>query len=385
MQQGDGLSDNRHVELILDASGDGIYGVDRNGLAIFVNPAAVRMCGYTPEEMIGRSPHELTHHTRTDGTHYPASDCPVYAAFRDGKVHHVDNEVFWRKDGTCFPVEYVSTPIIDDGEIVGAVLSFRDITRRKAAEDALSKSRARERELQADLHHASRLSAMDEMVSGIAHELNQPLTAILSYLSAAKIRLADGQDGGSEAALHLMDKTAAQAKRAAEIIRGIRQFVLKGDGTKNEEDIGAMIQEAIGLASFGSRDQNTKITLDCEPGLPLVSIDKIRIQQVLVNLIRNAVEAIDRQSGGRVEVIVKNGSDAVQIAVRDNGPGLSSDVEGRLFESFVTTKGTGMGLGLSISRSIVEAHGGALAAETNEPDAGMTFRFSLPIERGRAS
>ncbi|MEQ8744182.1 ATP-binding protein [Parasphingorhabdus sp.] len=381
MQEGNGLSNKRHIELILDASGDGIYGVDRNGLAIFVNPAAVRMCGYTPEEMIGRSPHELTHHSFVDGRHYPASDCPVYAAFRDGKIHRVDHEVFWRKDGTCFPVEYVSTPIIDEGEIVGAVLSFRDISRRKAAEDALSKSRERERELQSDLHHASRISAMDQMASGIAHDLNQPLTAILANLSAAKMHLADGNGGENDTALQLMEKAAAQAKRAAEIIRGIRQFVLKDDGTKSEEDISEVIQEAIELASFGSRDKETAITFVCQADLPLASIEKIRIQQVLVNLIRNAVEAIDRQSGGRVEVLANTYSGGVEIAVRDNGPGISPDIKGCLFESFVTSKETGMGLGLSICRSIVEAHEGKLAAEANEAGTGMTFRFTLPIQQ----
>ena len=226
---------------------------------------------------------------------------------------------------------------------------------------------------------------MDEMASGIAHELNQPLTAILSYLSAAKIHLADRRAGENDTALQLMEKTAEQAQRAAEIIRRIRQFVLKGDGASREENIAEVIQEAIGLASFGSRDQETAITHECQPDLPLVSIDKIRIQQVLVNLIRNAVEAIDRKSGGRVEVLANNSSDAVEIAVRDNGPGLSPEMVGRLFESFVTSKSTGMGLGLSICRSIVEAHGGTLVAEANQPDDGMTFRFTLPVEQGRGA
>ena len=374
-----------HIGLILNASGDGVYGVNSDGLTIFVNPAAVRMCGFTPDEMIGRSPHELTHHSHADGRPYPVSDCPVYAAFRDGEVHHVDDEVFWRKDGTCFPVEYVSTPIISDGNIVGAVLSFRDITKRKAAEAALDQSRARERQLQSDLQHASRLSAMDQMASGLAHELNQPLTAILSYLSAAKRYIGSNVQSEISEALPLVEKASDQAQRADKIIRGLRQFVLKGEGVPKPEDIDSVLREAVDLAIVGTQDQDIIVSLDCEKDLPRLPIERIRIQQVVINLIKNASEAIGEAANGRIEVLSRRHSDrGVEIVVSDNGPGLSEEVKGRLFQSFVTSKQSGMGIGLSICRSIIEDHGGDLLVEEKD-GKGMTFRFILPFTNGVAN
>lgn len=375
----------RYRDLILEASGDGVYGVDDQGRTMFANPAAERLCGYTLEEMIGRSPHELTHHTRPDGSHYPATECPIYGAFRDGEVHRVDDEVFWRKDGSCFPVEYVSTPIIEDGRILGAVVSFRDITKRKAAEAALERSRERERALEADLHHVSRLSAMGELASGIAHELNQPLTAISSYASAAK-RFLGGQDpDGKARAVECMDKAATQALRAGEIIRRLRQFVLKGDGFQTFEDIGEVVGEAVGFAASVNRAPDVSVSTRLEPGLKPVLMDRIRIQQVVVNLVRNAVEAFGESETGHIDVRAASvDRDLAEVVVSDNGPGLPEGMKDRLFEPFVTSKPGGMGVGLSICRSIVEDHGGRLTFEENRA-GGATFRFSLPLSSGKAA
>ena len=361
-----------------------MYGVDNEGHTIFANPAAVRLCGYTFEELIGRSPHELTHHTRPDGRHYPASECPIYSAFRDGEVRRVEDEVFWRKDGSCFPVEYISTPIIENGQILGAVVSFRDITKRKAAEVALEQSRERARTLEADLHHVSRLSAMGELASGIAHELNQPLTAITSYARAAKNFLQGCAPDAQARAIEYMDKAAEQSLRAGEVIRRLRQFVLKGDGVQTFEDVGAVVNEAVGLAASAIRSPNIAVNIHTEAGTKPILIDKIRVQQVVVNLVRNAVEAIDDSPNGQIEVFTSSDDNHnVEVVVRDNGPGLIEEVKGQLFESFVTSKATGMGVGLSICRSIVEDHGGVLTAEENE-FGGMTFRFMLPDSSEKA-
>lgn len=370
---------HRYRDLILEASGDGVYGIDKNGFTMFANPAAERMCGYALDEMIGRSQHELTHHSHADGRHYPATECPIYSALRDGEIHRVDDDVFWRKDGSSFPVEYVSTPIIDSGEIVGAVISFRDITKRKEAEVALEQSRERERDLQADLHHVSRLSAMGEMASGLAHEINQPLTAIASYLSAANRFLIGDAPDAQERASGLMNKAIAQAHRAGEIIRGLRQFVLKGDGAQTFEDLGAVVLEAVSLASSALRARSIAVDVVVEPAMPAVLIDKIRIQQVVVNLVRNAMEALEGQGGGQIEVRVAKSPGGATVQICDNGPGLAEQVKDQLFESFVTSKATGMGVGLSICRSIVEDHGGKLIAEEN-PGGGMTFSFNLTAE-----
>ena len=368
----------RYRDLILEASGDGVYGVDNQGHTLFANPAAVQMCGYTLEEMIGRNQHELIHHSRPDGSHYPVLECPIYAAFRDGQVHHVDNEVFWRKDGTCFPVEYVSTPIVEDGEILGAVISFRDITKRAEAAAALEESRERARVLEAELHHVSRLSAMGEMASGLAHELNQPLTAIASYARAAKRFLEGDAPDANARAVENMDKAANQALRAGEIIRRLRQFVVKGDSAQSFEDVGAVVGEAVSLALSAARSPHVVINVLTEPGIEPVLMDKISIQQVVVNLVRNAEEAVGTSENALIEVYTASyDGGGAEVAVRDNGPGLAEEVKGQLFQSFVTSKETGMGVGLSICRSIVEEHGGSLNAEENET-GGMTFRFTLP-------
>ena len=133
---------NRHNELILSAVGEGIYGISREGLTTFVNPAAIEMTGWLESDLLGNPMHDLHHHTRVDGSPYPREECPIYAATRDGTVHRVDDEVFWRKDGSSFPVEYTSTPIIEDGELNGAVVVFKDITIRKQTERKLREAYA---------------------------------------------------------------------------------------------------------------------------------------------------------------------------------------------------------------------------------------------------
>ena len=300
-------------------------------------------------------------------------------------MHCVDDEVFWRKDGTCFPVEYISTPIIEGGRILGAVVSFRDITKRKMAEAALEQSRQRERALEADLHHVSRLSAMGELASGIAHELNQPLTAISSYARAARRFLAGGAPEAQVRAIEYMDKAAAQALRAGEIIRRLRAFILKGEGFQTFEDVGEVVCEAVSLAASATRAPNITVSTRVEAEMSPVLMDKIRVQQVIVNLVRNAVEALGDSPNGRVEISASTVRDELaEVTVRDNGPGLAEAVRDQLFEPFVTSKSTGMGVGLSICRSIVEEHGGRLTAEENG-SSGMAFRFTLPLSSTKAA
>jgi two-component system sensor kinase FixL len=256
-----------------------------------------------------------------------------------------------------------------------------DITERQATE-------ARLQELQAELLHVSRLSAAGEMVAALAHELNQPLTAISSTLEAARLMLAALAPQDREATKEVqeaMDLAAVQALRGGQIIRRLREFVSRGEADQRLQDTSKLIEEAGTLALVGTRENGIQASFRLAPQLPPVLVDRIQIQQVLLNLIRNAVEAMTQEGAAageapRRELVVtavSTSPDEVEVSVADTGPGLSPEIAGRLFEPFVTTKPGGMGVGLSISRTIIEAHGGRLWAEPN-PGGGTVFRFTLP-------
>ncbi len=486
----------RQRDLILEATGDGIYGLDADSNATFVNPAAARMSGYTIEEMLGSNLHELIHHTKPDGVHYHVHDCPIYAATKDGKIHRVSDEVFWRKDGSCYPVEYISTPIWDEGRLVGAVVSFRDITDQKLSQDALRESEERyrtlfndshaagflidcdsfrivdsnkksgsllgysetelagktrndvfgglsrniesffmaveengnsdtedlwliasdgkrisvrlsaskvqigkgegllvlandtrrrneaesyARQLQSELHHVSRLSAMGEMASAMAHELNQPLTAVMNYAQASRRLLAAEDASSNSQATEYLDKAVAQAARAGEIIRGLRSFVDKSDADMSFEDINGIIEEAIVLTIPSAVRERFRFETELADDIPETLVHKIKIQQVMVNLVRNAVEALSAQSDGQLTVVTRKRNDRfIEVSVCDNGPGLTEKQQSEVFQSFMTTKQQGMGVGLSICRSIIDDHSGELWAENSEC-GGAIFYFTLPI------
>ena len=207
--------------------------------------------------------------------------------------------------------------------------------------------------------------------------LNQPLTAATNYVEAARLLLTDG-GGAIERAMTVIDNVASQITRAAQIILRLREFVKKGDAEQQPEDIAKVIEEASALALIGAKERRVKAHLRSAPNLPRVLIDKIQIQQVIVNLARNAIEAMDASE--RRELTIASeivGPTRVGISVVDTGPGIAAEIADRLFQPFVTTKAQGMGIGLSICRSIVEGHGGKLAVEAN-PVGGTIFRFSLP-------
>ena len=248
-------------------------------------------------------------------------------------------------------------------------------------------------ELQAELIHVSRLTELGQMVSALAHEVNQPLTAAGSYIRAGR-RLVRASDVGK--ADEALQKAVDQVTRASEVIQRLRQFVRKADAQRGPEDIRQVVEEATALALLGTEGRGVGLEMDFSPDTPPVFVDKVQIQQVLVNLIRNAVEAM--QTSPRRELMIRTAKSAdrmVEVSVADTGPGLPDDVRQKLFQPFVTTKAAGMGVGLSICRGIVEAHGGRmwLAQGTQ---VGADFRFTLPaaaaegaesepmIERARA-
>lgn len=365
--------------LILDSVVEGIYGVDTQGRATFVNRAMERLTGWSSEELIGRNQHEILHHTHPDGRHHPANECPVYQTFRDNQVRYVEDDVFWCKDGHSIPVEYSSNPIVDgNGRVTGAVVVFRDISARKqAAEEA--------RQHQNELAHVARLSTMGEMASGIAHELNQPLSAISNYTRGSIRMLKSGGEDNRSQLIEVMERVARQAERAGEIIRQLRRLVRKEDPERKAVDVNQLINNLVRFLQPELRREKVQLALQLENGLPDLWAHDIQLEQVLLNLTRNAMEAMrDVAPEQRRLLIHSSRADReIRILVQDSGHGIDAALQQRLFDPFVTTKAQGMGLGLSISRGIIEAHGGRLLLE-NENGQGAALIIYLPIEDAKA-
>jgi two-component system sensor kinase FixL len=275
-----------------------------------------------------------------------------------------------RKDVTTFPMHLTIGEMQSSGQpyFTGFV---RDLTEQQ-------QTQARLQELQSELVHVSRLSAMGEMASALAHELNQPLSAISNYMKGSRRLLAASSDPNANKIEGALDRAAEQAIRAGDIIRRLRNFVARDESEKRVESLSKLIEEAGALGLTGAREQGVKLRFNLDSSLDLVLADRVQIQQVLVNLFRNALEAM--ASSSHRELIATNvraADDMIEVAISDTGHGFGNDVQPNLFRPFFTTKETGMGVGLSISRTIIETHGGRMWAENNEA-GGATFRFTLP-------
>jgi two-component system sensor kinase FixL len=248
---------------------------------------------------------------------------------------------------------------------------IRDLTERQRTE-------ARLQELQTELVHISRLTAMGEMASALAHELNQPLSAIANYMKGSRRLLESRSDEDSVVIRDAMEKAAEQSLRAGQIIRRLRDFVSRGESERRIESVKKLVEEASALALVGAKEQGIRVRFQIDAAHDLVLVDKVQIQQVMLNLIRNAMEAMEQSL--RRELLIASRSpdgDLVEVSVADTGLGIAPEISAQLFQPFVTTKLYGMGVGLSISRSIVESHGGQIAVEPN-PGGGTVFRFTMP-------
>jgi two-component system sensor kinase FixL len=273
-----------------------------------------------------------------------------------------------RKDGSTFPIELAVGEGLAKGKHIFTGL-IRDISDRQETERRLH-------DLQADLIHVSRLSAMGELASALAHELNQPLTAISNYLLAAQQLVQRGPEHAARAT-EIIGKSIDQAMRAGQIIRQLRNFVQKREVERAPADIDKVVDEASALAFIGLKERGIRVAIERQDGLPQVPIDRIQIQQVLINLIRNAVDAMEGQNRRELTIQISAHEGEIRISIIDTGSGIPRDMEEKLFQAFATTKPTGMGVGLSISRNIVEAHGGKLWFEPN-PGGGTMFHLALP-------
>jgi len=358
---------------VIETIVDGVIIIDGCGGIRLYNAACERIFGYSESEVLGHNVKLLM------PAPYREEHDAYLAHYRDTgerRIIGIGREVVGRrKDGTTFPMDLSVGEIREAGEIafVGII---RDITERQQTQRRMA-------ELQAELAHVARLSAMGEMASTLAHELNQPLTAVANYVQSARHMLTMPDRFGTERIAQVLDKATEQTIRAGQIIRRLRDFIRKGETDRVAADINQVVREASALSLVGAREQGIDVRLELAGGLATVMIDQVQIQQVLLNLIRNAVEALQRVPGPRLTIATRTaGRDVVAVSVADTGPGLAPEVAERLFQPFVTTKDNGTGIGLSISRSIVEAHGGQLAARPG-PETGVIFEFTLPVAASR--
>jgi len=362
------LTDTQRREAILasvlDTVPDALIVIDDAGTIQSFSAAASRMFGYAAEEVAGHNISTLM--TQTQAAEHP-SHLAHYLQTREKRIIGVGRILeARRKDGSVFPIElHVGEVLVPGTHLFTGFV--RDVSVRMERERRLAR-------LQSDLVHAARLSDLGQMASTLAHEVNQPLTAISNYLSATRRLL--GPD--TPAMLReIIAKVADQSERAQRIIAGLRGLVKKEAGLRRPEDVSALVEEAASVVLVGSRT-GSAVSLSVAPGLPPILVEKVQIQQVLINLLRNAIEATRERKGGTVSLSVNETAGRIVIAVADNGPGLSPAVRARLFQPFVTTKNDGLGVGLSICRSIAEAHGGTLTAADRE-GGGTVFTFALPV------
>ena len=356
-----------HLQSILDTVPDAMIVIDERGIIQSFSTAAARLFGYTSADVVGTnikrlmpSPYRENH----DGF------LERYLRTGERRIIGIGRVVVGeRKDGSTFPME-LSVGEMRSGNQRFFTGFIRDLTERQQTE-------ARLQELQSELVHISRLTAMGEMASALAHELNQPLSAIANYMKGSRRLLEGNSDEQSATLRDVMDKAADQALRAGQIIRRLRDFVARGETERRVENVTKLVEEASALALVGAKDQGIRVKFSFDPTVDLVLADKVQIQQVLLNLMRNAIEAMEGCQKRELTVsTAPAGDDMISISVTDTGAGIAPEMTSQLFQPFVTTKRSGMGVGLSISRTIVEGHGGQIVCEPN-PQGGTVFRLTL--------
>ena len=365
----DALAREAHLQSILDTVPEAMIVIDEHGVMQSFSSAAERLFGIRAADAIGRnvkalmpSPYRENH---DDYMHR-------YMTTGERRIIGIGRVVVGqRKDGSTFPME-LAVGEMKSGDRRFFTGFIRDLTERQQTE-------ARLQELQSELVHISRLTAMGEMASTLAHELNQPLSAISNYLKGSRRLLEGNSDDRSATMRDALDKAADQAMRAGQIIRRLRDFVARGESERRVESVTKLVEEASALSLVGVKDRGIRVQFEFDPAVDLVLADRVQIQQVLLNLIRNAMDAMETsQTRDLIVAIAPADGGQVRISVTDSGSGISPEIAEQLFQPFITTKRHGMGVGLSISRAIVEAHNGRIWVEPN-PTGGTIFHFTLAV------
>ena len=364
----------RHLRSVLDTVPDATVVIDEAGTMVSFNRAAERQFGYTEAEAIGKNVRILMpepYHREHDGYIHR------YLSTGERRIIGIDRVVVGRRrDGSTFPMK-LAVGEMTTGEQRFFTGFIRDLTER-------AESEARLEEIQSELARLSRLNELGEMASTLAHELNQPLSAIANYVQGCRRLVADLDDPAADRLRAALDETAKQSLRAGQIIKHLREFVTRGETPKEPEDVRKLVEEAAALALVGSRELGVRTVFDFDSGAEIVMADRVQIQQVIINLIRNAMEAMrDCATRELVVTVAPDGPGRIAVSVSDTGHGMPDEIAAELFKPFLTTKPGGMGVGLSISKRIVEAHGGAITM-CQRPEGGTVFRFTLPVMQEEA-
>ena len=354
---------------VLDTAVDGIVVIDDRARVLVFNKACEQLFGYSAASVVGRNisflmPPEYSAEHDAAVSHYQRTgEKRIIGIGREVRARHAD--------GTVFPIELsvgeAKTP--EGPQYIGIM---RDLRPRKAVEQRLA-------QLQAQLVQMARVNAMDEMGAAVAHELNQPLTAVMLYLQALARKLRGGEGNVDQAVLEILGKASREAERAGSIIQRMRQFVEKREPERQPVDVRKLIDEALEVTLLGNDGAAVEVVRDEPCDLPPLEVDPVQIQQILINLVRNAIEAVKERDEHWIRIAVRTHEGRLLVEVEDSGPGIPSETVRNLFKAFSTSKRTGLGLGLAISRSIAQNHGGDLLVEPGGGGRGATFVLSLPL------
>ncbi|MGD9849709.1 MAG: MHYT domain-containing protein [Nitrospirales bacterium] len=404
---------NDKMNLLLNCVEEGIYGVDLRGHTTFMNPVGATMIGWESQELIGKFKHAIAHHSHKDGRPYPQEECPILMTIKKGTIHHIRDEVFWRKDGSSFPVEYISSPMRStSGNISGAVVVFRDVTEQK--------------KLESQHLQGQKMESIGQLAAGIAHEINTPTQFVNDNLRFLSDSFADIQqvlktydqalrtlppDTLDPQLLQAMDTTLTQAdlpyitteipkalkqsldgaERIAKIVRAMKDFSHPGSTEKKRYDVNKAIESTVTIARNEWKYVADVVTR-LDPTLPLVPCLPGEFNQVILNLLVNAAHAIrdvvgqNETAKGTITITSQTQGNGVEIRIADTGTGIPEQVRQKIFDPFFTTKevGKGTGQGLAIAHDvIVKKHDGLLTFES-EVGQGTTFIIQLPLESRHA-
>ena len=354
---------------VIDTALDGMVVIDSSGTVLLYNAACEQLFGYSAQEILGKNVNLLMPHPdRRNHDAYIRN----YLRSGEAKIIGIGRDVSGRrKDGSTFPIRLSVGELRHGDDAPLFIGTLHDLTEVLRARDKIE-------ELQSELMLVARVSAVGEMGSTLAHELTQPLSAAMGFVEASAALIDQGNGEGHARVRELMDQAVTQTRRAGDVLRRLREFAGRGDTERSVLDINTVVKEICELTMLGTASESIDLKMILADDLPSVLIDHVQIQQVIHNLVRNSIDALSDSDGSNIFVKTLARGDMVEVSVGDDGPGFPATIRENLFEPFVSTKHDGIGIGLSICRSIVDAHGGKIVVDDN-PGRGARISFTIPV------